>query len=307
MDAQFITQPNVLIPALVGVSACTLGGAALVAHLGRRQRFHQRILGTTTSGASATTRLTGRLAQLGQNLHNQRDAPDLHQRLARAGYYNPAAPLVYLGTQGLLAILALVAALPLALAIELPLALRLCILVALVGGGALLPAIVVAALRRRRTRFVRNSLPDAIDLLEVCVSAGMGLDAAWNAVAQQVRQINPTLGDEMALANLEMQLGATRPDALRHMASRTGAEELRSLVAVLNQSERFGTSVSQALRSFAEAMRRGRSQQAEEAAERMSVKLLFPMLVFIFPVLLIVILGPAMLRIADTFASFGAG
>jgi tight adherence protein C len=129
----------------------------------------------------------------------------------------------------------------------------------------------------------------------------MGLDMAWNAVCDEFRGVSQILADEMALSNLEMHLGAPRADAMRNMAKRTGVEDISSLVATLVQSERFGTSVSQALRTYADAMRQERSARAEEAAEKLAIKLLFPMVMFIFPCMFVVILGPAGVRIKEMF------
>jgi tight adherence protein C len=121
----------------------------------------------------------------------------------------------------------------------------------------------------------------------------MGLDMAWNHVCDEIRSVSHVLSDEMALTVLEINLGAPRTVAMRHMAERTGAEELASLVALLVQSDRFGTSVADSLRTFAVGMREQRSQRAEEQAEKTAVKLLFPLVFFIFPVMLIVMVGPA--------------
>lgn len=151
--------------------------------------------------------------------------------------------------------------------------------------------------RRKRRNEISCHLPDAIDLLELSVTAGMGLDQAWKAVTDQVRGVSPTLADEMALTNLEIHPGASRPDAMRHMAERTGAPELGSLVACLVQAERFGTSMRQALRNFATGMRENRSQLAQEAAEKMAIKLLFPMILFVFPPAVMVMAGPAFISL----------
>jgi len=123
---------------------------------------------------------------------------------------------------------------------------RACIIVAALAGFALLPNVLVTIRKKRRTADVRSHLPDAIDLLEICVSSGMGLDTAWNAVCDEFRGVSAVLADEMALSNLEMHLGAPRADAMRNMATRTGVEDIGSMVATLVQSEKFGTSVSQA-------------------------------------------------------------
>jgi tight adherence protein C len=155
------------------------------------------------------------------------------------------------------------------------------------------PNYLVWLRRQSRTAEVRRHLPDGVDLLEICVSAGMGLDMAWNSVAEEIRGLSTVLADEMALTNLEMHLGAPRADAMRHMAERTGAEELSSLVALLVQSDRFGTKISDTLRTFAQTMREERGLKAQETAEKMAVKLLFPLVLFIFPAVLIVIVGPA--------------
>jgi tight adherence protein C len=159
------------------------------------------------------------------------------------------------------------------------------------------PNIIVSSRRARRAREIRRYLADALDLLEICASAGMGIDMAWNSVADEVRSVSATLADEMALTNLEIHLGAKRADAMRHMAQRTGAEELSSLVAVLVQSEKFGTSITDALRNFATSMRETRSQRAQETAEKMAIKLIFPMIAFIFPAAVMVMAGPAFISL----------
>jgi tight adherence protein C len=122
-------------------------------------------------------------------------------------------------------------------------------------------------------------------------------------VTDEVRAVSSQLADEMALTNLEMHLGASRADAIRHMATRTGAEDLSSLVAVLVQSERFGTSIGESLRVFATSLRETRSQSAQEDAEKMAVKLIFPMIVFIFPAVVMVMAGPAFMSLYRVLAS----
>jgi tight adherence protein C len=223
----------------------------------------------------------------------------LRVQLARAGFHDSAAASVYLGAKVILLIGGALGAAAASLPFELALPVRI---VGSICVGALLsfiPNIIVSMQREKRRWDVQCHLPDAVDLLEVCVSAGMGLDMAWNAVADEVRRVSDTLADEMALTNLEMHLGASRTVAMRHMVERTGADDLGSLVAVLVQSERFGTSVADALKSFALTMRDSRSHRAEEAAEKMAVKLLFPMVLFIFPVVLIVVAGPASMKLVE--------
>jgi tight adherence protein C len=125
----------------------------------------------------------------------------------------------------------------------------------------------------------------------------MGLEMAWNMVSNEIRDVGPTLADEMALVNLEVHLGAPRVEAMRHMADRTDAQEVVSLTTMIVQTERFGTSIADALLTTAATLREERSLKAQEVAERMPVKLLLPMTLFIFPALLVVLVGPAAIRL----------
>jgi tight adherence protein C len=153
---------------------------------------------------------------------------------------------------------------------------------------------------KKRHDEIRRHLPEAVDLLEVCVSSGIGLDMAWNIVADEIQHVSTTLADAMALTNFEIHLGASRAEAMRRMATRTGVDELASLAAILIQTERFGTSIAAALRVFAESMREERTFTAQENAEKMAVKLILPMVLFIFPAVLIIVAGPAAIAIAKT-------
>jgi len=227
----------------------------------------------------------------------------LQQQLAEAGFHNPSTPGVYIGGKFLLLLIGLL--LFAALIFPLPLPLPTRIFLVFLGSCLLffVPNIIVSRRRAERKQDVREALPDAIDLLEVCVSAGMGLDMAWSLVIEQMRPVSPTLADEMALVDLEIHLGASRVAAMRNMARRTGADEIRSLVGVLAQTDRFGTSIADALRVFASTMRERRSADAQELAEKTSVKLLFPMLLFIFPAMLLIAVGPAAIRLMAMIAS----
>ena len=223
---------------------------------------------------------------------------DLQETLAREGYHDRSASAIYLAIKVLLCLVGIAGLVIVLFPLNLNLGIKV---LASLGGGAILsfiPNYCIRLRRLKRAEEVRCHLPDAIDLLEVCVSAGMGLEMAWNSVADEVRRVSNTLADEMALTNLEIQLGAVRADAMRHMAERTASAELSSLVATLVQCERFGTSIATALRTFAASIRVARSQRAEESAEKMAIKLLFPMIMFIFPAMLIVLAGPAMMDLA---------
>ncbi|MEW6747079.1 MAG: type II secretion system F family protein [Planctomycetota bacterium] len=241
--------------------------------------------------------------RLGAALTQGGGSRGLKEKLSRAGYYGEAAAPVYLGVKFLLLVLGLTASLLVVFSMNLEPPAKV-VLAAL--GGALpffLPNIVVSAKHKRRCAEVRGHLPDAVDLLEVCVSAGMGLDRAWGAVTEEIRRVSSILADEMAVTQLEVRLGGDRAQALRHMAERNESEDTSSLAAFLVQSERFGTSLAETLRTFAATMREIRSQRAEERAEKMAVKLLLPMVLFIFPVVLILLIGPAGIRLAEMMRS----
>jgi tight adherence protein C len=298
---------QLLVPLLAFLSVIAVGGAVLVVRAARQRTLQARLFGQhSTYGASDAPAggLMEAVEQVGRAVTSDKPLPPgLRDKLAQAGFYDESAPVVYQGAQLLLLLLGLGFGGALAFSLTLSLLLRVCVAFMVMAICALLPNLFIIWRRQQRTGEVRRTLPDAIDLLEICVSSGMGLDQAWNAVCDEFRGVSPVLADEMALANLEIHLGAPRADALRHMAQRTGVQDLASLVATLVQSERFGTSVSQALRTYADEMRTERSQRAEEQAEKLAVKLLFPMVLFIFPCMFIVILGPAAIKIYEMFAS----
>lgn len=177
--------------------------------------------------------------------------------------------------------------------------LTVCVLLALLG--FYLPDILLSVKIAKRREKIIEGLPDALDLLVVCVEAGMGLDSGFNRVANEISLSNKILSDELKLMNMELRAGKSRQDALRNLATRTDVEDLNSLVTLLVQTDRFGTSVSQALRVYSDSFRTKRYQKAEEIAAKLPVKLVFPCILFIFPSLFVVILGPAAIRIYQTF------
>jgi len=167
--------------------------------------------------------------------------------------------------------------------------------------GFYLPDIWLRIRTARRRKKIFNGLPDALDLLVVCVEAGMGLDAAITRVGEEIRFTDRELSDELRLLNLELRAGKTRLEALRNLARRVNLEDMNSLVTLLVQTEKFGTSIAQALRVYSDTFRTKRYQAAEELAAKLPVKLLFPLIFFIFPAIFVVILGPAVIQIIQTF------
>jgi len=167
--------------------------------------------------------------------------------------------------------------------------------------GYLLPELWLVWKVQARQHRLRLALPDALDMLVICVEAGLGLDQAILRVAQELRITHPELSDELQLVNMEMRVGKTRLDALRELARRTGVEDIQALVAMLIQTERFGTSIAQSLRVHSEDLRMKRRQRAEEMSAKTTVKMVPPLVFFIFPALMVVILGPAVITLMRQF------
>jgi tight adherence protein C len=224
--------------------------------------------------------------------------PQLRTKFLKAGLRRASVPQIYWGVKCFLMV-----CWPLSLFIgratlvKVPnnfLFLTICFLSAL--EGFYLPDIWLYIRTKRRKAKIMEALPDALDLLVICVEAGLGLDAAVNRVAQEIALRSDALSEELKLMNLEIRAGKLRQDALRNLAKRTDLEAVRSLVTLLIQTEKFGTSIAQALKVYSDSFRTQRYQKAEEIASKLPIKLLFPLIFFIFPSLFVVILGPAVIR-----------
>ena len=224
----------------------------------------------------------------------------LQQRLVAAGYRSNEALVIFFGVRVALALAVFVVlGLPIILRPNLPMAL---------GGAALgymLPAIVLARWAKQRQHKIRLSLPDALDLLVVSVEAGLGLDQAIQRVAQELGTAHPDLSDEMRLIGLELRAGKARSEALHNLGARTGVDDVVSLVAMLVQTDKFGTSVAQSLRIHSATLRTKRRQRAEEAAAKTGVKMVFPLVFCIFPALWVVTLGPAVIKFIEVLLPLG--
>jgi tight adherence protein C len=225
------------------------------------------------------------------------------EKLTKAGVRQASAPAVLWGTKILLAgifvVCYLVARLAVLKIFNLPAAVAVGVLTGALGFS--LPDIFLDVKRARRKDRIVKALPDALDLMVVCLEAGMGLDSAFNRVEADLRIAHPVLSDELKLLSLELRAGKSRQEALRNLAARTDVEDLNNLVLVMIQSERFGTSVAQTLRVYSDSFRTKRHQRAEELAAKMPVKLVFPLVLFIFPSLFVVLIGPAAIRILKMF------
>jgi tight adherence protein C len=177
------------------------------------------------------------------------------------------------------------------------------ILAFLIAGvaGYLLPDLWLSRKVKARQQALRLALPDALDLIVICMEAGLGIDQALLYVGQELRLAHPELCEEFDLVNTEMHMGRTRLDALRSLSTRTGVDDIQALVATLIQTDRFGTSVSQSLRVHSGDLRTKRRQRAEEMAAKTTIKMLFPLVFFVFPALFVVIMGPAVIRMYHMF------
>jgi tight adherence protein C len=249
----------------------------------------------TWERVSATFKRMGRVAP-----QSPSEMGKLQRRLVAAGFRNSEALVVFLGVR-----VATAAALFALLAT--PLIFRPNIALAFGGAGLgyLLPNIVLARLEKRRQHRIRLSLPDALDLLVVSVEAGLGLDQAIQRVGEELVYAHPELCEELRLINFELRAGKARGEALHNLGDRTGVDDVISLVAMLVQTDKFGTSVAQSLRVHSDTQRTKRRQRAEEAAAKTGVKMVFPLVLCIFPAIWVVTLGPAAIKIVQVLVPIG--
>jgi tight adherence protein C len=232
--------------------------------------------------------------------HSELEQSELKIKLANAGFRSDSAVAVYVGLRvGTLLLFTI-----LGLAFSLPQhglkAAALKPVVFFAGAGFYLPTIVLWFLRKKRMEEVFLTLPDALDLLVVCVESGLGLDAAMRKVCDEMKDHAKVICEEFSLANFQLQMGRPRREVLHDLGVRTGVDDVRSLAAILIQADRFGSSVAQALRVQSDSMRTRRKQLAEEKAAKTAVQLIFPLVLFIFPGIFVVLVGPAAINIMNT-------
>ena len=273
----------------------------------RLKRLGQTGAATTTTALINEERPVTELAErFAAPLHrlappSAAEARKLQKLLMHAGFRSPVAPVIYRAIQMTSLVL-----FPGAVAITFmflawPLKSALIWFFAAFVLGFFMPRFVLDQLIKSRQQRIRWGLADGLDLMVVSIEAGLGLNAAMMRVSEELKDVHKDVSEEFELANLEIKVGRERDEALRNLAERTGVDDLRSLVAMLIQADRFGTSIARAVRVFSDSLRTKRRQRAEQAAQKAAVKLLFPLACFLFPVLFIAILGPAMLTLMDTF------
>jgi len=254
-------------------------------------------------------RLRELLAALGTRLHGEPKLQSKTQRLmVAAGLVRPGTVAVFYGARIATALILGFGFLALSptLGRVLGLPQSMIIVIAIWGAalGWVVPTLLVAARGNARKREMLRGLPDALDLMVVCVEAGLGLNQALQRVAEEIALVSPVLGEQLGLINLEIRAGTPREEALRAFGTRTDLEDAQSLATVLIQTDRFGTSVAQALRTHAETLRTKRRQRVEEASAKTAIKMLFPLVFCIFPALFIVIIGPGILSALKVLGGF---
>jgi tight adherence protein C len=219
------------------------------------------------------------------------------QRLIRAGLREESAVKYFYGAKVIVPLVLCLVALISGLGKQSPFIMYpICL-----GIGFLVPDFWLGRKITKRQAQVRKGLPDVLDLLIICVEAGLSLDQATARTAQELRNAQPVLSDELGMVALEQRAGSLRSDAWKHLADRTGIDSVRNLVSMLIQSEQFGTSIAKTLRVHSDTLRTKRIQEIEEKAAKLPIKLIFPLVFFIFPPLFLVTLGPAMIIMADSF------
>jgi tight adherence protein C len=248
---------------------------------------------------SSKQKLEDVVGRLGEEMvkRGDLDVEGWSKKLVQAGFWNSEAPRLFFGAR-------VVAAAGFAIGsivggallnVRLPTTLFVAVWMGVFGWVA--PSWYVLQRRKARRLEISSALADALDLLVACVEAGVGLNQALVRVAEEVRNMSEALSAELVMVNLEIRAGTPRDRALRNLAERTGVEDVENLVSTLIQTERFGTSVGQALRVQADTLRQKRRQRAEEAAAKTTIKLVFPLVMFIFPALFVVVLGPAAIQV----------
>ena len=227
------------------------------------------------------------------------EAAKLQKQLLQAGYRSQDATTVFRAIQITLMIAVPTSIATLCFILDRPL--NNFVIWGLIGAafGFYFPPYIVRKMITRRQQRITWALADSMDLMVVAVEAGLGLNAALNRVGEELKGLHPDMHHEIELVNLEIRVGRGREEALRNLAERTGIDDIRSFVALLIQADRYGSSIAKAVRIFAESLRNKRRQRAEQSSQKAALKLLFPLTLFLFPVIIMVVLGPALLNLID--------
>jgi tight adherence protein C len=247
-------------------------------------------------------RMKSVLQAFGERVESGRkDSSEVRQFLLQAGYVDPNSVSIYWAARVILAMSFLAGALFVLPMLNATAAQMLIAVVWLGGIGWVGPVFYVRRRLKARQKELQKAMPDMLDMLVVCVEAGLGLNQALVRVADEIDHVSLVMSEQLALVNLEMRAGTPRDEALKNLAERTGLTDMKSLISMLIQTDRFGTSVADALRVHSETMRTKRRQRAEEAAAKTTIKLVFPLVLFVFPAMFVVVLGPSVIAIYRMF------
>lgn len=230
---------------------------------------------------------------------SEKETGALRAKLMHAGFRSEVAPSVYLGLKFICLLFGLFVGGGSILFTQGTSQDSLMYVVAVAGIMFYLPNIILWFLRRRRQESIFLGLPDALDLMVVCVESGLGLDQAMRKVSEEMKKTYAVIADEFGLANFQLQMGRSRNEVLKGLGSRCGVDDVKSLAAILIQADKFGSSIAQALRVQSDSMRTRRRQLAEERAAKTAVKLIFPLVIFIFPAIFVVLVGPAAITMVN--------
>jgi len=286
-----------MLPLLAFVFGSLIIAAAALAFMPGKaaaidRRLEELTLGRDEEEKPRFQSLIGLFKRIGEKVpRSPKEMGPLRLRLVQAGFRREEAITIFFGIRVLFAL-----ALFMFFSTSIIARPNMTMALAGLGAGYVLPGMVLARLAKRRAHKIRLSLADALDLLVVSVEAGLGLDQAMSRVAAELNFAYPQLSEELRLINLELRAGKPRAEALRNLADRTGVDDLSSLVTMLIQTDKFGTSVAQSLRVYSETLRTKRRQRAEEAAAKTGVKMVFPLVFCIFPAIWVVTIGPAAIR-----------
>jgi len=302
-----------ILPALIVVSVALIAYALLPAGTDEEDRVKRRMTGRKGADEtsdprqptreSVTEKIMKKVAPIAVKPVMPKGSAEmsrLRQKMCSAGMRQESASTLFLASKTVIGIGGAIGGMIFAVMKGYPFSDAIGVVVLGAGLGFLAPNMWLSSVASKRKEKVRHGLADTLDLMVVAVEAGLGLDAAIQRVGEELQNVHPELSEELQIAVLETQMGIPRNEALSNLANRTMVDELRALVAMINQAERFGTSIARALRNQAESLRMKRRQAAEERAQQCAVKLMLPLILFIFPAIFVVLAGPAALSFMES-------
>lgn len=304
-DKQMVRLLFVLFVVLaIGVLCLGVAFLVLAAYDPVRKRMKYFLADANAADGQSFAEASSKLEPVSKYLlpSNQRERNETKERLMHAGFVSSGALTAFYGIRILVFVIVPSAVIVIAPAFPELTPKQVLISIGVVAIFAfLLPGMVLDRLILKRKRKLRNAFPDALDLLIVCVEAGMGLNPALQRVADELEVSHPELAAEFALVTVEIRAGIDRVESLKNLAKRTGLEDIDGMVSLLAQSMRFGTSVAETLRVYSEDFRDKRMQAAEEEAAKVGTKMIFPMVLFLFPAFFVIAIGPAILKVLEAF------